>query len=392
MSVAFIRNALETFGLWLVIAATLYVCLAGRAAVLGRIRERIGRSQSLSRRSLRRRRVQPVTVLKPLCGSELALYENLKSFCEQAHPHFQLLFGLHDPADPAGAVVRRLQAEYPSVDIELVVDSRIHGANLKVSNLANLLSHARHEWLVLADSDIRVPSDYLDRVTAPLADPGVGVVTCLYRGIPRSGAWSRIGAQFIDEWFAPSVEVAYQFGSTRFSFGATIALRRQTLNRVGGFHAIRNMLADDFWLGELTRRLGLRTVLSDVVIATDVTEANLPSVWTHELRWMQTVRSVSPLGFAFVFVTFTFPVLVAGALMARTPLCLYLAAFGAGARYFLHFMQKGRKSGRAVVFDALAVPVRDCILMSEWTVALCKSWTQWRSQNFYLWTERRGRA
>jgi len=151
----------------------------------------------------------------------------------------------------------------------------VHGANLKVSNLRNMEPYARHNWLVLADSDIRVSSDYLARVTMPLAGPSVGVVTCLYRGVARKGFWSHLGTLFIDDWFAPSVEVTHALGSTRFSFGSTIALRRAALNAAGGFEALSDVLADDFWLGEFTRRQGLHTVLSDVVVTTDVDDESL---------------------------------------------------------------------------------------------------------------------
>jgi ceramide glucosyltransferase len=122
-----------------------------------------------------------VSVLKPLCGTEPRLYENLVTFCEQAHPCFQLLFGVCSPVDPAIGVVRRLQAAYPQCDIKLVIDSRVHGRNPKVSNLINMVQWARHEVIVLADSDIAVKPDYLDTVTAPLANIDTGVVTCLYR-------------------------------------------------------------------------------------------------------------------------------------------------------------------------------------------------------------------
>ncbi len=157
---------------------------------------------------------KPVSVLKPLCGNEPGLYDNLRSFCVQTHPAYQLLFGVRDAADDAIAVVRRLQAEFPAVDMQLVIDPQVHGANLKVSNLRNMLPHARHEWLVLADSDISVPADYLVRVTGPLAKPDVGIVTCLYRGVPReqraSGrasvdCSSTTGSLHRSGWHTPSV-------------------------------------------------------------------------------------------------------------------------------------------------------------------------------------------
>jgi ceramide glucosyltransferase len=167
-----------------------------------------------------------VSVLKPLCGAEPRLYENLRTFCDQRHGHFQLVLGVSSPDDPAIAVVRRLQAAYPMHGIELAVDTRVHGSNLKVSNLINMAERARHDVIVIADSDIAVEADYLDTVAAPLADPRVGVVTCLYVAQGVGGFWPRVGALFINEWFAPSVRVAHAAGGGRVGFGGPLRFRR----------------------------------------------------------------------------------------------------------------------------------------------------------------------
>jgi ceramide glucosyltransferase len=330
----------------------------------------------------------PVSILKPLCGNEPRLYENLRSFCRQDHPHFQIIFGVKDAADPAVEVVRRLQAEFPDRDLQLVIDPLVHGQNLKVSNLLNLSARARYDWWVLADSDVEVGPDYLERVTAPLAAADVGIVTCLYHGAPLGGFWSRFGAQFIDDWFTPSAQLAHRFGFTGFAFGATIALRRDTLLAIGGFEAINNVLADDFWLGELTRRKGYRTVLSDVVVATDITEQTLPSMWVHELRWMRTVRAVAPVGFSFDVVTFTFPLLAIGAALAHTKLCFIIAAIGAVARLALPLLQPPRFRARRPLRDLAVIPLRDVVLMLEWTAAHTCSSVRWRDQEFSLAAER----
>jgi ceramide glucosyltransferase len=314
--------------------------------------------------------LRPVSVLKPLSGDEPRLYENLASFCRQQHPAYQVVFGVRAPDDPALAVCRRLQADFPACDIALAVAGDVHGTNRKVSNLINMLPHARHPWLVVADSDIAVAPDYLARVTAPLADPGTGLVTCLYRGRALAGFWPQLGAQFIDDWFAPSVRIAHAAGSRRFAFGATIALRRQTLAAIGGFAALAGRLADDFWLGELARRQGLGTVLSDVVVSTDVTEASLPALWAHELRWLRTIRSLNRSGFAFVFITFTWPMLALSLALAPRPAVLAIALAGALARSAL--------AGSAGA--ALRAPLRDTLLLAEWAAALFGSRVSWRGQ------------
>ena len=311
----------------------------------------------------------PVTVLKPLCGDEPDLERNLASFCRQSHPCYQLVFGVRDPLDPAIAVVERLARRFPARDIQLAIDPRIHGSNLKVSNLINMLGLARHPWLVLADSDIGVPPGYLERVTAPLADPGVGIVTCLYRGRPLGGVWTRLGADFIDSWFAPSVRVARRLGSSAFGFGATLALRADALRAIGGFEAVKDRLADDFWLGELSRRRGLRTLLSDVEVGTDVTETSLGALWSRERRWLQTIRSLNPLGYSFSFITFTLPMLALGLWLAPTVWNAGLGVLGAAARLGLY---RGRPG------QALLAPLRDVLLLLEWLSAFFGRSTHWR--------------
>jgi ceramide glucosyltransferase len=323
---------------------------------------------------------QPVTVLKPLHGAEPRLYDNLRSFCVQAHPDYQLVFGVREQNDPAIAVVQQLRDEFPERSIALAIDPRVYGANFKVSNLMNMLPHARHDWLVLADADISVPTDYLTRVTAPLADPDVGIVTCLYHGIPGPSFWSRLGRLFIDDWFAPSVRLSHAFGSTRFAFGSTIALRRDALEAVGGFEALCDTLADDFWLGELTRRAGLRTVLSEVVVGTEVGESQLKELWSHELRWLRTIRSIAPAGFAMTFVCFTSPLLLLGLCLAPSPITAGLALLGGGARVLLHFLQR-RTGDRAFAWhEVLLIPLRDTLLLMEWAAALAGWQVIWRGQ------------
>lgn len=331
-----------------------------------------------------------VSVLKPLCGDEPRLYENLQTFCEQQHSRFQLVIGVSSPGDPAISVVRRLQAAYPRHDIELAVDTRVHGSNLKISNLINMAGHARHDLIVIADSDIAVDPDYLDTVAAPLADESVGIVTCLYVADGVGGFWPRVGALFINEWFAPSVRVAHAAGSRRFGFGATLALRRATLERIGGFNALKNCLADDYWLAEHVRRLGLRTVLSRVVVVTDVIEPNFWSLWQRETRWLRTIRSINPLGFAFLFITFTTPWLLTGVwltsnLSAGTAdymhrsaalVCAVSVAAGCAARVLLHLRAARRQ--RTFWQDLSFVPLRDILLALQWLYAVFGSHVVWR--------------
>jgi len=334
--------------------------------------------------------VMPVSVLKPLCGMEPRLYRNLETFCTQTHPSSQLLFGVASASDPAAAVVRRLAHDHPECDIKLVIDATTHGANRKVGNLINLAAHIKHDFIVIADSDIAVEPDYLMRVTAPLYDERVGVVTCLYRARRLGGIWARVGGLFIDEWFAPSVHVANALGYGRFGFGATLALRRDTLHDIGGFEALRDCLADDFWLAERARAIGLRTVLSDVVVATDVTERDLASLWRRETRWLRTIRSINPLGFSFLCLTFASPWLLTSGLLgvafdrSGTDLAQSTAdlivdistSLGLSARLLLHW--RCARSMRAFWRDLPLIVVRDTLMCCQWLAALFGSSVVWR--------------
>ncbi len=204
----------------------------------------------------------PVSILKPLYGDEPGLLENLATFCVQDYPApFQIVCGVHDPDDTAVVTVERLRALYPGVDIKLVADARRHGSNAKVSNLINMLPSARHDLLVLSDSDIAVPPDYLRRVADALAQPGVGAVTCLYTGKPLGGLAAQLSAMGIDYHFLPNVVTGVSLGLAKPCFGSTIALDRVVLDQIGGLQSFASVLADDYEIGRAVRAKGLRVAI-----------------------------------------------------------------------------------------------------------------------------------
>jgi ceramide glucosyltransferase len=248
-----------------------------------------------------------VTLLKPLCGGEAELYENLRSFCVLDYPEIQIVFGVRDPDDAAIPVVERLRAEFPAVDIALVVNPNIYGTNYKVSNLINMFAEAKHDLLVLSDSDMRVGPGYLDAIAAGLERPGAGIVTCLYLGQPMPGLWSALGAAGINYWFLPSAAVSKLLGGKVGCYGATIALRRETLAAIGGFAAVRNQLADDYALGALVRERGLDVVVIPCFPTTTVDEPGWRALFQHELRWARTIRNTAPAGFAGTAITHPLP-------------------------------------------------------------------------------------
>jgi ceramide glucosyltransferase len=239
-----------------------------------------------------------ITVLKPLHGAEPLLEEALASLCVQDHPNYQIVFGVQEESDPAATVVRRLQARFPEREIVLVVDPRRHGANGKVGNLINMLPAARHDILVIADSDLHVQPDYLTRLLEALAEPGTGLVTTLYAGLPVTDSLAaRLGATQITHGFLPGALLARALGR-QDCLGATMVLRRDTLARIGGLPALVEHLADDNALGRLVRGLGFAVRLAATVPATTVPESTLGALLRHELRWARTIRALAPGPFA----------------------------------------------------------------------------------------------
>src|ERR1700689_3660412 len=211
----------------------------------------------------------PISTLKPVKGTDPEIYESFRSHCLQDYPQYEIIFGVIDPNDPAIESVKKLQQEFPDRRIHLLVCPKILGANVKVSNLAQMLAEARYDYLIVNDSDIRVEPDYLRRVIAPLADLRVGMVTCLYRGVAAATLGSRLESLGISTDFCAGVLAAFRLeGGIRFGLGSTLAFRRVDLKKIGGFESISNHLADDYELGARISSLGVLVKLSDVVVET----------------------------------------------------------------------------------------------------------------------------
>jgi ceramide glucosyltransferase len=330
------------------------------------------------------RPAQPeVSVLKPLHGDEPDLYENLRSFTEQDYPALQIVLGVNDPQDGAVPAARALIRDLPTCDVALVVDARARGSNKKIANLENMLEAARGDVIVFADSDMRVDRYYLDAVTAPLHDRQTGVVTCLYKGLPTGGIWSDFGAMHINFGFLPSALVAEALGLGGGCFGATIALRRETLERIGGFARLRDELADDHRIGDEVRALGLAVVLSPYIVEARVFEPSLVALWRHELRWARTVRAVAPAGFAGSVLAH--PVVIAALAAAAT-------GFGLTACIFLVISCILRWASARVIADALGLPpakpwllpVRDALSFAVFVASFFGRTVFWRDQVFHV--------
>jgi ceramide glucosyltransferase len=324
-----------------------------------------------------------VSVLKPLCGEDPGLYENLLSFCRQDYGRWQIVFGVQDETDKAIPVVRRLMAEFPQADLALVVESGRRGANRKVANLQNMLPQARHEVIVIADSDMRVTPDYLAQVTAPLGDGSTGLVTCLYRGVPAGGFWSALACLHVNHGFLPQAVVAASLDEGGGCFGATLALRRATLDAIGGFGTLADTLADDYALGAAVRRLGLAVVVSPYLVDNVIAEPSLTALFRHELRWARTIRMIAPAGFVGSLVTQPLaPAVAAMALgvlpwAAPTTLALVLLARAVMVRMV-------DRALRLPPTPLWLIPVRDVLSFAVFVASFLSRRVAWRDRTFHI--------
>ena len=323
-----------------------------------------------------------VTILKPLCGAEPELYACLRSFCEQDYPEFQVIFGVADAGDPAVVVVEQLIAEFPHRDLRLAIDDTVHGANLKVCNLVNMARLAKHDVIVVSDSDTRVGRDCLARVVAPLGQPNTGAVTCLYKGAPAAGFASRLGALFINDWFLSSAVVNARLREVAYCFGPVTAVRREVLEAIGGFDILASHLADDFMMGKMIAEAGYRVRLADVLVETVVAET-WPTLFAHELRWARTVRAHNPGEHFASGITEPLPLIVL--------LLSHQGAFGWSVIAILLLLRMALHGALRVRFDIgrpapWLVPLRECLCFVVWAASFCGSNVRWRNRNFAVRT------
>jgi len=329
----------------------------------------------------------PISILKPLKGTDPQMYESFRSHCLQEYSEYEIIFGVSDPDDPAIESVKELQVEFPDRRIHLMVCSQILGANVKVSNLAQMLTQARYDHLIVNDSDIRVEPDYVRRVTAPLADSRVGMVTCLYRGVAGATLGSRLEALGISTDFCPSVLAARQVeGGIRFGLGSTLAFRRADLEKIGGFASFVDYLADDYELGKRIADLGLKVKLSEVVVETYLPAYGLRSFFAHQLRWARGVRDARAGG--YLGLVFTFGLMWALLALAASGAALW-AWSALVVSLFLRLtvalvVGRGVLQDRQVLRDAWLIPLRDVLAVGVWFASLGGHTVTWRGDRFRL--------
>jgi len=360
------------------------ICLWGAAAFL--------KNRNADARASTTQPLPPVSILKPLKGTDPEIYASFRSHCLQDYREYEIIFGVSDPTDPAIASVEQLQREFPERPIRLVVCGEILGPNVKVSNLEQMVRVARHEHLIVNDSDIRVEPDYLRRVMTPLvAEPvgkvRAGMVTCLYRGIAAATLASRLESLGISTDFCAGVLAARQLeGGLHFALGSTLAFRRTDLERIGGFRGIVDYLSDDYQLGRRIADLGLEVRLSDVVVETHLPAYNLRGFLAHQLRWARSVRDSRQGGYFGLVTTFGLMWGLLNLIVAQAAPWSW-AVLGA---VVLFRLAVALAVGHAVLRDRdllrhlWLLPVRDLVAVGVWMASFAGHTVTWRGDRFEL--------
>jgi ceramide glucosyltransferase len=255
--------------------------------------------------------VPATSVLKPLCGDEPRLREALLSFCTQDFPApLQIIFGVRSPTDAALPLARELKALHPHLDIEIVVDPRVYGPNFKASNVINMMPLAKHDVIIVSDSDIIIPPDSLRQIAARFAASDASIVSCLYRGAPvDSDNWvSQLGSLYIDAYYLPAAAVdGVTFGVTN-CYSPLLALRRDFIvDDLDNFRALAATIGDDAHIGRIAMQRGRRIELAPFMVLTTIPETRIEKLLVHELRWQRTTRALRPAGHLAMIFTHALP-------------------------------------------------------------------------------------
>jgi ceramide glucosyltransferase len=329
----------------------------------------------------------PVSILKPLKGADPQMYESFRSHCLQDYPDFEIIFGVNDADDPAVAEVERLRLEFPRIPMQLVVCSEVLGTNRKVSNLVRMLREARHEHVVINDSDIRVGPDYLRKVMAPFADPNVGLVSALYRAVAGRTVSSAIESLAISTEFAGGILMAINIEhGMHFALGSTLAVTKTSVGAIGGLKVLVDYLADDYELGNRIWQAGYKIELADTVVETFVPDYSFSGMFRHQLRWARTIRDRRSAQYLGLTIVYAVPwalialLLSGGAMWGWTLLAVTLSVRLINAYVqAADVLNDSKAAGRIWL-----VPLRDCVALMIWAASFFGSTIAWRDEKFKL--------
>ncbi|MDT8068716.1 MAG: bacteriohopanetetrol glucosamine biosynthesis glycosyltransferase HpnI [Terriglobia bacterium] len=328
-----------------------------------------------------------VSILKPLKGADPEMYEGFRSHCLQDYPaEYEIIFGVNDLSDPAVAEVDRLKREFPHRAIRLVICRDSGGTNRKVTNLAQMVREARYEYVIINDSDIRVPPNYLSDVFSHFADPQVGMVTALYRGVPQKSIWSRVESMIIADFAGGILSALVVDRGIKFALGSTLAISKKVLAEIGGLEPLSNFLADDYELGFRTFHAGYRVALAGVVVETFLPAYSFRQMYEHQLRWGRTMRDLRKSAYAGIIFTYGLSwAIIASIFAGFAPWSLALLALVAVVRFLSTYSY-----ARWVVLDAHCrrnlwlVPLRDAIGVVVFIASFLGNTVTWRGEAFRL--------
>lgn len=328
----------------------------------------------------------PVSVLKPVRGLDNSAYENFASFCRLNYPEYEILFGVVDPDDPAIPVVKKLQRDFPEHTIRLLVGAPSLGTSPKMNNLCRLVREAKHEFLVINDSDVRVEADYLQDAVSPFKDPKVGVVTAFFRSITEGGFASDLDAVGVPSDSSANALVAQKFGRIDFALGWTMATTKERLQEIGGFEAMANHHSDDFTLGHKIAGRGYRIELMRTPVWMVFPKEGLRQFLKHELRWSIMLRNIRPAGYIGLAMTFGLPWAVLAAVVATSPFvsAAYLLAY-LSLRLAMAWTIGVWGLGDPVVRRRIwLVPLRDAANFLVWVAGFFSSKVSWRGTEYLV--------
>jgi ceramide glucosyltransferase len=323
---------------------------------------------------------EPVSILKPLSGLDPGLESNLRTFFEQDYPAFEILFAVREPDDPAGAVVKKLQQEYPEIPARLLVTGESPYPNAKVHSLSVVLAAATNDLVVMSDSDTRVNPRLLATVAAEFQDVHLGVATCPYRAVPDSSLGSRLEALSMNTDFIAGILVARMIEGMRFAVGPTIVARRRVLLAMGGFERLKDYLAEDFVMGRFAAEAGYGVILSSYVIEHHIGSTDLGHNAAHRLRWARSTRRSRPLG--YLGQLFTMPLPLALLLCAAKPACWPALLLTFAARAMAAYVVSARVL--EVKINWLLLPLEDIISFGFWIAGFFGNTIIWRGRRYRL--------
>ena len=318
-------------------------------------------------------------------------YDAFASMCRQVYPgRFELLLGIADPEDGLLlAEVARLQAEFPEVAVRAVSCSEVLGANGKVSTLLQMVPHALGELLVINDADILAEPDYLQSIATAMAAPGVGFVTAPYIGrtLPKPTLWARLESLGISGDLLPGVFTARMLDrGMRFGLGSTLALRRSTLDTIGGMAPLLDRIADDYELGERVSKAGFRVVLLHQAVQTSVPDYSLRAFWQHQIRWWRTVRDARPWSYFGMVVSYALPWAILNVIacgFALPSISLLSLVLLLRVALVLNVGVGILRDGQ-VFRDLVLLPLRDTVSLLLWAWSYAGDDVVWRGERFRL--------